>query len=68
MGWKKLVNVLFYWVVILCYVYKGHARARDEEVVSASQVYFLPFPPRYPPPGQPPALSLRHIVDKVRKS
>lgn len=42
----------------------GHARARDEEVVSASPVYFLPNPPRYPPPGQPTALSLRHIVDK----
>lgn len=42
----------------------GHARARDEEVVSASSVYFLPNPPRYPPPGQPTALSLRHIVDK----
>lgn len=42
----------------------SHARARDEEVVSASSVYFLPHPPRYPPPGQPPALSLRHIVDK----
>lgn len=42
----------------------SHARARDEEVVSASPVYFLPNPPRYPPPGQPTALSLRHIVDK----
>ena len=54
-------------VLIFCLVCIGHARARDEEVVSASQVYFLPNPPRYPPPGQPPALSLRHIVDKVRK-
>jgi len=54
-------------VLIFCLVCIGHARARDEEVVSASQVYFLPNPPRYPRPGQPPALSLRHIVDKVRK-
>lgn len=23
----------------------------------------MPNPPRYPPPGQPPCLSLRHIVD-----
>lgn len=54
-------------VLIFCLVYIGHARVRDEEVVSASEVYFLPNPPRYPLPGQPPALSLRHIVDKVRK-
>lgn len=41
----------------------SHARARDSEVVSASQVYFMPNPPRYLPPGQPSSLSLRHIVD-----
>lgn len=52
--------------VALCCLCTGHARARDEEVVSASQVYFMPNPPRYPPPGQPPCLSLRHIVDMVR--
>lgn len=43
----------------------GHARARDETVVSASRVYFLPSPPRYAEPGQPSSLSLRHIVDMV---
>ena len=49
----------------LLLVLSGHARARDETVVSASRVYFLPSPPRYTEPGQPSSLSLRHIVDMV---
>ena len=49
----------------LLLVLSGHARARDETVVSASRVYFLPSPPRYAEPGQPSSLSLRHIVDMV---
>lgn len=41
----------------------SHARTRGAEVVSASQVFFMPNPPRYPGPGQPPSLSLGKIVD-----
>ena len=51
--------------ISLLLVLSGHARARDETVVSASRVYFLPSPPRYAEPGQPSSLSLRHIVDMV---
>ena len=65
--YRNNVTSFIRYGIMFCPAFIGHARARDEEVVSASQVYFLPNPPRYPPPGQPPALSLRHIVDKVRK-
>ncbi|KAK3737007.1 hypothetical protein QZH41_018406 [Actinostola sp. cb2023] len=40
-----------------------HARIRNEEVVSASRVYFTEHSPRYNSPGQAANLSLRHIMD-----
>ena len=59
---RSVIEVLF-WVWFL-----GHARSRDEELVTASKVYFTEYSPRQVLPGQPSPLSLRHILDQVRES
>ncbi|EDO33333.1 predicted protein [Nematostella vectensis] len=40
-----------------------HARIRNEEIVSASKVYFTEQSTRYATPGQAAPLTLRHILD-----
>lgn len=42
-----------------------HARIRNEEVVSASRVYFSEYTSRYNSPGEAANLNLRHILDVV---
>eukprot|EP00794_Sanderia_malayensis_P007395 gene7395-8215_t len=41
-----------------------HIRGKDENIVSASPVYFGKHPPGYLSPDGPPPVSLRHIVDE----